>query len=89
MSVQSEYEDLVEKVVKAERVGVPAAKQALHEVMEENYGGATKSFRYKAFTQLNEDELARAKKYLSIFLQSTRFRGEYPELAEVIFERIG
>ena len=85
MSVQGEYEALVEKVVALESVNVACAKKALTEILDERYGGAPNALRYRAFTELNKTEVGKAKHYLRVFLDSTRFRGEFPELAWLIF----
>ena len=87
MGVQEEYLMLVEKIVAYEEVGIPAAKKALNEVLNERYGGVPTELRYNAFTQLNPDEIERAKRYLSVYLDSTRFKGEFPELARLIFRK--
>ncbi|MFH1057024.1 MAG: hypothetical protein V1717_04510 [Candidatus Micrarchaeota archaeon] len=85
MSVQGEYESLISRVVSLERIGVPAAKMALTEILDERYGGAPNALRYRAFTQLSGDDVEKAKKYLRVYLGSTRFRNDFKELAWLIF----
>jgi len=85
MSVQGEYEALVARVVKFEQVNVASAKKALTDVLDERFGGAPNALRYRAFTELDKDEIERAKKYLRVYLQSTRFKADFPELSRLIF----
>jgi len=85
MSVQGEYEALVARVVKFEQVNVASAKKALTDVLDERFGGAPNALRYRAFTELDKDEIERAKKYLRVYLQSTRFKADFPELSWLIF----
>ena len=86
MSVEDEYERLVSKVSKAENVGNPAVKLALCEVLDDRYGGVPSALRYKAFTELSEKEVEKAKRYLSVIMESARFKGEFPAISAIIFD---
>ncbi|MEM4255130.1 MAG: hypothetical protein QXR53_02255 [Candidatus Norongarragalinales archaeon] len=85
MSVQDEYAVLIEKVASLEGVNLACAKKALTELLDERYGGAPNALRYRAFTDLNVEQVERAKKYLRVYLQSNRFKQEFPETAWLIF----
>lgn len=85
MTVHEEYESLIQRIVAFEKVNVASAKKGLTEVLDERYGGAPNALRYRAFTDLDAVEVERSKKYLRVYLQSTRFRADYPELAWLIF----
>ena len=85
MGVQEEYGALIERVVRFEKVNVASAKKALTEILDERHGGAPNALKYRAFTELNKEEIHRAKTYLRVFLDSTRFKAEFPELAWLIF----
>ena len=84
MSVQGEYEKLVEKIVSFERVNVASAKKAITEILDERYGGCPNALRYRAFTELPPAEIAKVKKYLRVYFDSNRFRQDFPEIAWLI-----
>ena len=85
MSVQDEYEMLVDKVSALEGVNVVCAKKALTEILDERYGSAPNALRYRAFTDLDVAQVERAKRYLRVYLQSNRFKQDFPEMAWLIF----
>ncbi len=85
MTVHEEYEALVHRVVAFEKINLACAKKGLTEILDERYGGAPNALRYRAFTELNLEEIDKAKKYLRVYLQSNRFRQEFPELSWLIF----
>ncbi|HIH20794.1 TPA: hypothetical protein HA244_06000 [Candidatus Micrarchaeota archaeon] len=85
MAIQEEYEALMHKVASLENVNLASAKKALTELLDERYYGCPNALRYRAFTELRKDEVARARKYLVVYLQSTRFRGEFKEMAWLLF----
>ncbi|GEM_PF-4412602 len=85
MSVQDEYAMLVEKVAALESVNLACAKKALSEILDERYGGSPNALKYRAFTDLDVAQVERAKKYLRVYLQSNRFKQDFPEIAWLIF----
>lgn len=85
MTVQQEYAVLMEKVASLEAVNIACAKKALTEILDERYGSAPNALRYRAFTDLDVEQVERAKKYLRVYLQSNRFKQEFPETAWLIF----
>lgn len=83
--IQEEYEKLVSAIASRERVSVQVVKLALTEIVSERYDKQPREILYHAFTTaFPQEEIDRVKRYLTIFLDSTRFKEDYPALYVLI-----